>query len=98
MARIELEAQPRQVLGKAVKALRRQGFVPANLYSPGVPSRPLQLDAHALDLALGHIEGPTQVYLTVAGQPPTRVVIKDVQLDPRRGGMLHVDFFRPAQA
>lgn len=96
MARIELEAQPRQVLGKGVKALRRQGIIPANLYGPGVESLPLQLDAHNLQRALGRIEGPTQVWLKIADQPPARVVIKEVQMDPRRGGLLHVDFFRPS--
>lgn len=98
MARIEIEAQPRRVLGKKVRALRRQGIIPANLYSPGTPSTPLQLDAHTLERALFRIEGPTEVYLKVADQPPTRVVIKDVQMDPRRGGMVHVDFFLPAQS
>ena len=96
MARIDLEAQPRQVLGKAVKALRRQGIIPANLYGPSMESVPLQLDGHELERALSRIQGPTEVWLKVAGQSPTRVVIKEIQPDPRYGGLLHVDFFRAA--
>ncbi len=96
MARIDLEAQPRQVLGKAVKVLRRQGVTPANMYAPGVQSTPLQLDTHTLELALGRITGPTEVWLKIADQAPLRVVIKEVQVDPRKGGLTHVDFFLPS--
>src|SRR5579885_2521101 len=49
---IELKAEPRTVLGKKVKQLRRQGLVPANVYGDGVEPMPIQLDAKALQQAL----------------------------------------------
>ena len=36
MAMVELTAQPRTILGKEVKKLRREGIIPAVLYGPGI--------------------------------------------------------------
>ena len=37
---INLELEPRVVLGKKVKQLRRAGTVPVHLYGPGIEPRP----------------------------------------------------------
>jgi ribosomal protein L25 (general stress protein Ctc) len=42
-ARTELKVAPREVLGKKVKALRRQGFTPANIFGHHVESRAVQI-------------------------------------------------------
>lgn len=98
MARIEIQAEPRAVLGKKVKALRRQGTIPANLYGPGQPPTPLQVEALALQRALAQVQGPTEVWLKISDQSPIRVAIHEVQRSPRYGGLVHLDFLRPAQA
>jgi len=96
MERIDLVAERRETLGKKVRALRRRGLTPANLYGPGRESIPLQLETAALERALGRIRGPCRVWLAVPGEEPAAVVIQEVQRDPRRGHLLHVDFYRPA--
>jgi len=40
---LELSVIPRSVLGKRVRALRRGGLTPANVYGHGVESRALQI-------------------------------------------------------
>ena len=43
-----LTAQPRTVIGKKVRALRRTGVTPLHLYGPGIASLALQADTRTL--------------------------------------------------
>src|SRR5437868_4591686 len=87
---LELSAEPRNVFGKHVKRLRRQGIIPANIYGHGA-SRAIQAPARALErlLALG---GRTSVVaISFDGRSET-ALLKTLQRDPRSGQMLHLDF------
>src|SRR4030042_1168665 len=44
MERPRLDARRRTVVGKQVRALRRQGMIPAVLYGTGIEPAPLELD------------------------------------------------------
>ena len=44
MPDLEFQVLPREVLGKKVRALRRQGVTPANIYGRGVESRAVQAE------------------------------------------------------
>ena len=52
MARRELVLEPRQVMGKKVAQLRRQGIVPASLYGHGLESLTLQVSAEDFEKTL----------------------------------------------
>ncbi|MBX5490338.1 MAG: 50S ribosomal protein L25 [Chloroflexi bacterium] len=93
MATRELRAQRREILGKKVAALRRAGLTPANLYGPGVAPTPLQLPTRELDIVLRRVSPSTFVHLTVDGEPPRRVLVREVQRHPVTDQTLHVDFF-----
>ena len=89
MAEIKLEAATRNEFGKgASRRLRRAGQVPAVLYGHGSDPIHVSLPAHATLLALREanallsldIEGKTQLALP-----------KQVQRDPIRGSIEHVD-------
>jgi large subunit ribosomal protein L25 len=43
MKRLKLTAEPRQITGKKVKKLRREGLLPANVYGKDIKSQSLQL-------------------------------------------------------
>ena len=45
-SRLNLAAEPRDVVGKKVATLRRAGRLPAVVYGHGVSSESLSLDAH----------------------------------------------------
>ncbi|MDP8922701.1 MAG: 50S ribosomal protein L25 [Chloroflexota bacterium] len=95
MDAIELSAEPRSVIGKQVKALRRQGVLPANIYGGG-ESTPIQLATRPAQQVLARAGKTHLIRLNLLGQPATNVLVKDYQRHPTRGDLLHVDFYRVA--
>jgi large subunit ribosomal protein L25 len=92
-ASISLELSPREVLGKKVKRLRRQGVIPVHLYGPGVDPQPLQCETTKLVDVLVRAGGNTAVTVTVQGGQETHLAFaREIQWDPRRDDILHVDF------
>jgi large subunit ribosomal protein L25 len=91
---IDLDAEPRTVLGKQVKQLRRAGYVPANMYGHGLASTPLQVEAKALEQLLKHATPTTLVNLKVGRAARRRsVFVRDVRYSILRHEPEHVDFF-----
>ena len=93
---VSIELEPRTVLGKKVKVLRRAGIIPVNIYGAGMESRAMQCEERALLKALNAAGGEEEsqpMGLTVAGES-TQFVARaaDIQWAPRTGGILHVDF------
>ena len=90
---ISLELLPREVLGKKVKRLRQQGVIPVHLYGPGVDPQPLQCETTKLVDVLVRAGGNTAVTVTVQGGQETHLAFaREIQWDPRRDDILHVDF------
>lgn len=92
MAHVALSASERTEFGNGpARRLRRQGFVPGVVYRPGEPALPLSLADRDLRRALA--EGRTAVIdLIVDGSEARTVLVKDWDVDPVRGAVLHVDF------
>lgn len=90
-----LMAEPRDVHGKKVKRLRREGLIPGIVYGPVVDGTVSvsvnQRDFNRFFMAHGH---STIFNLKWDGgdQP---VLIREVQRDPVRQDYLHIDFFAP---
>ncbi|HEY91276.1 MAG TPA: 50S ribosomal protein L25 [Dehalococcoidia bacterium] len=93
MDTIEMETTRREVLGKEVRFLRRQGVTPVNLFGHGLESISLQCDTAKLTQTLSKA-GQTRLINLKIGSEKKRhsVVIRGVQREPLRGGLLHVDF------
>lgn len=93
MADLTLNAEPRALLGKKSRRLRRSGLLPAVVYGPAVREpRALQLDARAFDTVY-RAAGMTQlVDLVIDGQRQS-VFIRDVQYNLLRRAVDHVDFY-----
>ena len=90
---IKLALDPRDVLGKKVKQLRKTGTIPVHLYGPGQESRPLQCDQSLLIRALSQAGGTTPISITVPGESGEQLTFaREIQWDPLRGNILHVDF------
>jgi large subunit ribosomal protein L25 len=92
MAHVSLTAQKRTEFGNGpTRRLRRQGLVPGIVYQSGGESLPLSLPGHDLKRTL--VEGRTSVIDLVIGDELTQpVLVKDWQLHPVRGDVMHVDF------
>lgn len=91
---IQLQAEPRSGSGTtAAKAIRKSGKVPATIYGRHQKPQSLQLDAHALKLALGKVSGEhVLVNLEIKGGATTLALIQDVQHHPVKRDILHLDF------
>ena len=90
---IKLALEPRNILGKKVKQLRKTGTIPVHLYGPGVESLPLQCDQSLLIRALSQAGGTTPISITVQGESEEQLTFaREIQWDPLRGNILHVDF------
>ncbi len=65
--RVELDVTAREVLGKKVKALRRGGVTPANLYGSGVESRAIQVPNDELNRVLTEAGRNEIIYVSLVG-------------------------------
>jgi large subunit ribosomal protein L25 len=95
MATLVLKADPRTVLGKQVKAMRRAGQVPAVLYGAGVEPTPIVLDAREATRILARTTGATLIDLEVNGETH-KVLVRETQRHSIRRDLRHVDFLKVA--
>jgi large subunit ribosomal protein L25 len=93
--RLELGVSLREVLGKKVRFLRREGITPANIYGHGVDSLSVQVATHDLAHAIKVAGRNTMLQLHVEGEKNVRpVFVHHVQRDPLNDDLLHVDFYQ----
>ncbi len=95
MEREELKTSRRDISGKKVRFLRREGLTPANLYGPGIESIPLQAETAVFKSLLYKVGRNALISLRIDGdKKPKMVMLRDIQRDPLTGSLLHVDFFQ----
>jgi large subunit ribosomal protein L25 len=88
--RIVIEATPREVVGKQVSQLRREGWVPGVVYGKGSLFN-VQMETKALRRALRVVGTSHLADLDISGKKQT-VLVRDIQQHVTRGDVLHVDF------
>ncbi len=89
---VQLELQPRELLGKKVGRLRRAGIIPVHLYGPTMEPRALQCAAPRLIQALSAAGASSPINVSIEGESATHVAFaREIQWDPRRDTVLHVD-------
>ncbi len=89
---IKLEASLRTEFGKKVAALRTAGNLPAVMYGPKQEATPLTISKIAFDKVFK--EAGESSVVTLTGLDTARdVLVHEVEFDPRRGGIIHVDFY-----
>ena len=95
MKRHELEVSKREITGKKVRFLRRQGIIPAHIYGHGIDSSAINVDAKNLKHLLAHAGKTDLISLKVdASKEPIRVLMREVQRNPMTDEPLHVDFYQ----
>jgi large subunit ribosomal protein L25 len=92
MEPVELRAQPRELTGKRVRHLRRQGLVPAVVYGRHSAPTPVLVEAKALRKALAQAGTNRLITLHLDGTS-TMILTREVQRHPLTHNILHVDFF-----
>lgn len=94
---VMLEAKPREERGKgAARRLRAAGKVPAVVYGGDADPVTVTLDAQeAFRLFQSISVDNTIVSLTLDGEDqPVQTLVREIQTDPLRPDLLHVDFYR----
>lgn len=88
---ISLTLEPREITGKAVKHLRRDGFIPAVIHDHGKPSVVVQADAMELQKVWRRAGKHHPVELK-AGDHKYTALIKVAEFDPKKNRLTHVVF------
>ena len=91
MEKIVIQASPRTVVGKQVRALRREGLLPAVLYGPHMVPINISLDAHSSSRTLNQITASSLVTIEVDGKEYPALV-REKQRNFVTNNLLHVDF------
>lgn len=92
-----VEVTPRESFGKnESRRMRRAGKIPAILYGADKDPVPLVVDPIAIEQILHSESGENTLFrLGLAGTEKQRhVMIKDYQVDPVKGELMHADFVR----
>ena len=89
---IKLEVKSRELVGKKVFKLREKGEIPAVLFGHGEKNSNLQLDGISFEKVYKEAGESTIIDLVVDGGKTVKTIISDVQYDPVKGKLTHVDF------
>lgn len=98
MEKVIVKAEVRTATGKkCAKDLRNKGLIPGNVYKGGKEAVSLQMSAKELDAALQTKAGENVlITLKITGSDKAvkdrTVLIKEIQREPIKFGILHVDF------
>ncbi len=99
MEQIELKTTNREILGKKVRFLRRQGITPMHLFGHDIESVALQCDTANLRRVLAEAGKTGIISLKLEKEKgPRNVMVREVQTEPLTGGLLHVDFYQVRMA
>jgi large subunit ribosomal protein L25 len=93
-----IEAQMRTPGGKNVnRRLRNSGIIPAVLYGPGKESIAISVDPQIVQDILHSESGRNSIFtINLDGSAQNNSMVKDYQLDPVQGELIHVDFIQIA--
>ena len=89
-----LKAKIRKVIGKKAKTLLKEGKIPAVLYGPGIENLNLEIEEKELEKILREKNSP--IVLKVENRE-YQVLIKEIQREPIKGKIIHIDFYKPSQ-
>jgi large subunit ribosomal protein L25 len=91
MEKVVIKAEKRDVIGKQVRALRREGKLPAVVYGRHIDPISIVLDARDASKTLARATSSSLITIELAGkQYPT--LVREKQLDFIRNELIHVDF------
>jgi large subunit ribosomal protein L25 len=89
-----LKARIRKAIGKKAKTLLKEGKIPAVLYGSGIENLNLEIDEKEIEKILREKNSP--IVLKVEDKE-YQVFIKEIQREPIKGKIIHIDFYKPSQ-
>lgn len=95
MDAIKIQVDKREILGKKVRFLRREGVTPVHIFGHNIESLALQCDTAELQRIIAQAGTTRLIALEVEGDKQSRnVFIREIQKDAISGQLLHVDFYQ----
>ena len=93
-----IEAQKRTPGGKnANRRIRKSGRIPAVIYGPGKPPMVVSVNPSDVKSILHSETGRNTIFtVSVDGTEQNNAMVKDYQLDPVHGNLIHTDFLEIA--
>jgi len=88
---IQLSAAKRGIIGKKVFKLRQADKIPAVVYGHGLESNNIELNYNDFEKVFNEAGESTIIDLTINGDQPIKVLISDMQFDPIKHRINHVD-------
>ncbi len=92
--KIELKSQTRTKEDANLVDMRTAGFVPGVIYGSGTENTSLKLNRIDLEKVFKVAGESTLVDLQIDDKESTKVIIKDVQINPVKDLIIHVDFYQ----
>ncbi len=97
MQQIVVEAQRREPAGKnANRRIRKAGQIPAVVYGAKKEPIPLLVDPRAISDVLHSQSGHNTIFSVSVEGTLSNVMVKDYQVDPVRGKLIHADLYEIA--
>lgn len=93
MEQIPLIAQKRTILGRKVKTLRQQGFIPAHVFGHKVPTIHIQVKNAEFSKVFEQA-GETGIIDLSVDDKKRPVLVRNVQIHPVSDELLHIDFYQ----
>jgi len=91
---MDLAVQEPQKLGKSVNSLRKEGFIPAELYGHGIANVHLSLNRKDFEKTFKAAGESTVIKLKVEGGKEVNVLVHDIQKDSVSDQIVHIDFYQ----
>jgi large subunit ribosomal protein L25 len=91
MEKVILEAEKRELVGKKVNRLRKEGKIPAVIYGRDYEATPITLDLRNTTNTLSKVSSSTILTLVLDGKEQSSL-IREIQKDFIRNEILHIDF------
>jgi len=93
MEQTPLAGEKREILGRKVKTLRKQGLIPAHIFGNNIETIHIQVNGHDFHKVFEKAGETGVIDLQVDGKSHP-VLVRDIQLDPLTGDFLHIDFYQ----
>ncbi len=91
MEKYVLNAHKREVIGKKVKSLRREGKLPAIIYGHEIEPMPITLETKQVHQVLKQVGANTLISIKV-GKDEFLTLVRDIQREVIMRDLLHLDF------
>lgn len=91
MEKVVINAEKRDVVGKKVGSLRRQGLIPGVMYGHNEPPFPITMNAREIERVINNLTSSSIVTVKVDGESH-QALIRERQKDYIRNQIIHLDF------